>query len=153
MTSCVHLCCSGRISYQSLPEKKKKTKNMRMNSSQPIHAHTCSPHFVDLMTFLVITHEFRSRKVKKNSSKEIRKFPFNLSLYSSQTTVRVHHRIFFQMKNYKYILKLATLLMIENPLFPMQIGSGHFLHKKLFLIAVILSVMHYTSFGSVIKRN
>ena len=57
------------------------------------------------------------------------------------------------MKNYKYILKLATLLMIENPLFPMQIGSGHFLHKKLFLIAVILSVMHYTSFGSVIKRN
>ena len=48
--------------------------------------------------------------------------PFNLSLYLSQSNVRVDRRI-FSNKNDQEIFKLATLLVIENPLFFMQIGN------------------------------
>ena len=48
--------------------------------------------------------------------------PFNLSLYLSQSNVRVDRRIFLN-ENDQEIFKLATLLMIENPLYLMQIGN------------------------------
>ena len=75
------------------------------------------------MTFLIITHELGVEKSREIAQKKEENFPFNLSLYSSQSNVRVNHRIFFQMKNDQEILKLATLLMIGNPLFLMQIGN------------------------------
>ena len=58
---------------------------------------------------------------------------------------------FFSNKNDQEIFKLATLLMIENPLFFMQIGNVW--PKKSYKLFLFLFVMHYTSFGSAIKRN
>ena len=43
------------------------------------------------------------------------------------------------------------LLMIENPLFLMQIGNVW--PKNHIIIFVLLFVMHYTSFGSAIKKR
>ena len=59
---------------------------------------------------------------------------------------------FFLMKNDQEILKLAMLLMIEIPLFLMQIGNV-WQQKKIIIFLFFLFVMHYTSFGSAIKRN
>ena len=58
---------------------------------------------------------------------------------------------FFLMKNDKEIFKLATLLMIEIPLFLMQIGNVW--QKNHINFYFFLFVMHYTSLGSAIKRN
>ena len=67
---------------------------------------------------------YRSRKIKEDTlaQQKEKNLPFNLSLYLSQSNVRVDHRI-FSNKNDQEIFKLATLLMIENPLFFMQIGN------------------------------
>ena len=53
------------------------------------------------------------------------------------------------MKNDQEIFKLATLLMIEIPLFSCKLAM--FDQKIIFFFFFI--VMHYTSFGSAIKRN
>ena len=58
----------------------------------------------------------------EDSSTEREKFPLRFELYLSQSNVRVDRRIFL-MKNDQEIFKLATLLMIEIPLFLMQIGN------------------------------
>ena len=60
---------------------------------------------------------------------------------------------FFSNKNDQEIFKLATLLMIEKPLFLMQIGNVWPKKSyKLFLFLFVI-VMHYTSFGSAIKTK
>ena len=66
------------------------------------------------MTFLIITHELGVEKSRKISQKKEENFPFNLSLYSSQSNVRVNRKDFFQMKNAQEILKLAMRLMISK---------------------------------------
>ena len=91
---------------------------------------------------------YRSRKIIAQQKEK--NLPFNLSLYLSQSNVRVDRRI-FSNKNDQEIFKLATLLMIENPLFFMQIGNVW--PKKSYKLFLFLFVMHYTSFGSAIKRN
>ena len=58
---------------------------------------------------------------------------------------------FFLMKNDQEIFKLATLLMIKNPLFLLQIGNVW--QKKSYNFFIFLFVMHYISIGSAIKRN
>ena len=74
------------------------------------------------MTFLIITHDIGVEKYRKIAQQKEKNLPFNLSLYLSQSNVRVDRRI-FSNKNDQEIFKLATLLIIENPLFFMQIGN------------------------------
>ena len=102
------------------------------------------------MTFLIITHDIGVEKYRKIAQQKEKNLPFNLSLYLSQSNVRVDRRI-FSNKNDQEILKLATLLIIENPLFFMQIGNVW--PKKSYKLFLFLFLMHYTSFGSAIKRN
>ena len=65
----------------------------------------------------------RCRKIKEDSSTEREKSPlqFEPIFITVQCTSRLQD--FFLMKNDQEIFKLATLLMIENPLFLMQIGN------------------------------
>ena len=74
------------------------------------------------MTFLIITHDIGVEKYRKIAQQKEKNLPFNLSLYLSQSNVRVDRRI-FSNKNDQEIFKLATLLIFENPLFFMQIGN------------------------------
>ena len=74
------------------------------------------------MTFLIITHDIGVEKYRKIAQQKEKNLPFNLSLYLSQSNVRVDRRI-FSNKHDQEIFKLATLLIIENPLFFMQIGN------------------------------
>ena len=101
------------------------------------------------MTFLIITHDIEVEKYRKIAQQKEKNLPFNLSLYLSQSNVRVDRRI-FSNKNDQEILKFAMLLIIENPLFFMQIGN---VWPKNHINFLFLFLMHYTSFGSAIKRN
>ena len=66
---------------------------------------------------------YRSRKIKEDSSTEREKSP--LQFEPIFITVQMYESIagFFFNENDQEIFKLTTLLMIENPLFLMQIGN------------------------------
>ena len=62
------------------------------------------------------------------------------------------------MKNDQEIFKLAMLLMIEIPLFSCKLAmfdqkKKKKKKKKIIYFIFYFIVMHYTSFGSAIKRN
>ena len=94
---------------------------------------------------------YRSRKIKEDSSTEREKslLQFEPIFITVQCTSRSQD--FFLNENDQEIFKLATLLMIENPLFLMQIGNVW--PKNHIFFIYFLFVMHYTCFGSAIKRN
>ena len=66
---------------------------------------------------------YRSRKIKEDSSTEREKSPLQFEPIFITVQCTSRSQDFFLMKNYQEIFKLATLLMIENPLFLMQIGN------------------------------
>ena len=59
------------------------------------------PQNVDFMTFLIITHDIGVEKYRKIAQQKEKNLPFNLSLYLSQSNVRVDRRIFFLIKMIK----------------------------------------------------
>ena len=103
-------------------------------------------------TFLIITHNswYRSRKIKEDSSTEREKFPlrFEPIFITVQCTSRSQD---FSNEKWSRNLQIGNAFNDWNS--TISHANWQCLTKKSYNFYIFFIVMHYTSFGSAIKRN